>query len=219
MTKKTLLLALIAFQCLILVGMFAKAFYPQVVGQKIRLHVIPRDPRDMLRGDYVDLGYTFSDLNYDTLPNDIDSTKTYRFGDDLYLELKKVGEFYEPAGLWQHPPAGKVFLHVTPEYAYNRTMTLKAGIESYFTNSENAKALENAASWINQDSLLVSVSVWVTNGGAARIEDIAVAAIRRSAESIRADSLRSIMGEVDAATPTDLIEEDSTTAPDSTGNQ
>jgi uncharacterized membrane-anchored protein len=189
MNKKNLLLLLIGFQCLILVGMFAKALYPLAVGREIRLKVVPRDPRDLLRGDYVDLSYDFTNLNYQHLPNDLDTNRTYRFGDVLYLELKPEGEFHEPAGLWQHAPAGKVCLRVTPEYAYPGNMHLKAGIESYFTDSENAKLLEQATSWSNADSLLVSVAVMLTDGGLARIRDIETRKLRRSAASLRADSL------------------------------
>jgi GDYXXLXY protein len=189
MTKKTALICLVAFQCLILVGMFAKAFYPLAVGHEVRLQVIPRDPRDLMRGDYVDLAYTFSQLNYRDLPNDVDSTKTYRFGDVLYLELKKVGEFHEPAGLWLHPPSGKTFLRVTPEYSYPGQMNLKAGIESYFTDSKNAQYLETATGWGSRDSLLVSVSIMLTDGGIGRIKDLAVKVIPRSPEGIRADSI------------------------------
>jgi uncharacterized membrane-anchored protein len=212
MNKKNLLLLLIGFQCLILVGMFVKSFYPLAVGREIRLKVVPRDPRDLLRGDYVDLSYSFSNLNYQNLPNDLDTARDYRFGDVLYLELKQEGEFHEPAGLWQHAPAGKVCLRVTPEYAYPGNMHLKAGIESYFTDSKNAKLLEQAASWSNADSLLVSVAVMLTDGGLARIRDIQTRTLRRSAESLRADSLNQVLR--DSLNQVYQVQEEPIVAPD-----
>ncbi|WP_448520076.1 GDYXXLXY domain-containing protein [Rhodoflexus sp.] len=168
---------LIAFQVLILVGMFVKAYYPLWAGEEVVLRVVPRDPRDIFRGDYVALNYAFSTICLDSLPNDLTAGKTYHFGDALYLTLKKEGNFHVPAGLYQNRPEGVLFLRVMPSYSYTndksyRYINLTGGIESYFTNSEQAQKLENMITQQNSDSVTVSVAVAIAADGAARIKRI-----------------------------------------------
>ncbi len=170
---------LIAFQCLILAGMFVKAYYPLWVGKEVVLRVVPRDPRDFFRGNYVALQYSFSLLVLDSLPNDLEAGKTYNFGDALYLELRSKGKFYEPAALYQKRPENKLCLRVTPSYAYTHNgndgyhyINLQGGIESYFTNSQQAQKLEARTSWQNRDSITVSVAVKIAPDGTARISKV-----------------------------------------------
>lgn len=168
---------LIAFQCLILAGMFVKAYYPLWVGKEVVLRVVPRDPRDFFRGNYVDLRYSFSSLILDSLPNDLEAGKTYNFGDALYLELRPKGKFYEPAALYRKRPEDKLCLRVMPSYAYTHNggyhyLNLQGGIESYFTNPQQAKKLE-ALTWRqNRDSVTVSIAVKIAPDGTARISRI-----------------------------------------------
>lgn len=168
---------LIAFQVLILTGMFAKAYYPLWVGQEAVLQVVPRDPRDMFRGNYADLNYTFSTLRLDSLPNDLQKGKTYRFGDALYLELKKQGDFHVPVGLYEKCPPERLCLRVMPAYDYTHNddygyLYLKGGIESYFTNREQAQKLEQMTLQQNSDSVTISVAIKIASDGTARIKEI-----------------------------------------------
>src|SRR3954468_8617534 len=55
-----LLIAVVAAQLAILVGMIAVDGLPLVLGERIKLKVAPVDPRDFFRGDYVVLSYEFS---------------------------------------------------------------------------------------------------------------------------------------------------------------
>lgn len=168
---------LIAFQSLILAGMFLKAYYPLWVGEEVVLRVVPRDPRDFFRGNYVDLQYSFSSLVLDSIPNDLETGKTYNFGDALYLELQPKGKFYEPKALYQKRPENKLCLRVMPSYSYTHNgsygyINLQGGIESYFTNPRQAKKLEELTSWQNRDSVTVSVAVRIAPNGTARIREI-----------------------------------------------
>lgn len=169
---------LIAFQCLILAVMFLKAFYPLWTGEEVVFRVMPRDPRDMFRGNYVSLNYAFSVIATDSLPNDLKQGKTYRFGDVLYLELKKTGEVHVPNGLYEQCPEGKLCLRVMPAYAYTHEkggyIYLQGGIESYFTDRKQAERLERLASSTGSDSVRLLVSVKVAPDGAARITKVAL---------------------------------------------
>ncbi|MCU0450731.1 MAG: GDYXXLXY domain-containing protein [Bernardetiaceae bacterium] len=180
--RKTIVAWLIGLQALILTAMFIKAYYPLLVGQEVTLQVRPRDPRDFLRGDYSVLTYDFSNLDYGSLPHDLDTLRTYRFGDWLYLELRPDSTgCHQAAGLWRQAPPGKLCLRVTPGYhdLASRSVSLTAGIESYFTTSQNARWLDRASTWSMQDSLTVKVKVKVSSGGIARISQVVVQPLTR----------------------------------------
>jgi uncharacterized membrane-anchored protein len=179
MSRKQGLYILIGLQVVILIGMFAKAFYPLWVGREIALKVVAKDPRDIFRGNYVVLNYDFNSLDLDSIKNnDIDSTTlaNFSFGDKLFLELKSEGKYYETVGIWKEKPKTdnicmQVIVQTRPS---NRTIQVKAGVESYFTTTTKAKSLEKATSWAAQDSVEVSVAVCVASNGAARIKEVLV---------------------------------------------
>jgi len=182
MQKKQLLFLIITLQVLILLGVFVKAFYPLWIGEQVNFKVLPRDPRDIFRGNYVDLTYSFSTLNLISLPNDVKKEGKYRYGDKFYVEIAKQGDFYEPAGVWENPPENKKFMEVIFQdmYSYDslsNNMNVKAGIESYFTEKENAEKLERIN--IANDSSLVVVNVMLAPNGKARIKGVELRKIER----------------------------------------
>jgi len=52
-----LIIGAIILQLIVLVGMIAMRLTPLLTGQTILLRVVPVDPRDIFRGDYVTLAY------------------------------------------------------------------------------------------------------------------------------------------------------------------
>jgi uncharacterized membrane-anchored protein len=58
--ERGVLIAAAAFQVLFLVGMIAERAAPLRSGRTVLLRVVPVDPRDLLRGDYVTLSYEIS---------------------------------------------------------------------------------------------------------------------------------------------------------------
>ena len=58
--ERKVLLVTAAAQLLVLVGMIAARAMPLVTGQTVLVRVVPVDPRDLFRGDYVRLSYEFS---------------------------------------------------------------------------------------------------------------------------------------------------------------
>jgi uncharacterized membrane-anchored protein len=117
-------------------------------GREIVADVLPVDPRDLFRGDYVIFGYSFNSQQV-VLPAGI------KRGDHVYVTLKPK----EP-GQWEvvkadaaHPDAvepGNVVLRALAEYVYplsdstkgESTGTLRYGIESYFVPEGTGKELE-----------------------------------------------------------------------------
>ena len=63
---------------------------PYVFGERIKLPVVPVDPRDLFRGDYVVLGYDFNNIN-GRVPALADREAA---GRDVYVALKPQGDHY-----------------------------------------------------------------------------------------------------------------------------
>jgi len=174
--RKTFLFCSLAvlFQIIIIVYMVTASMMPLVTGKEIVLRTIPIDPRDLLRGDYVVLNYSFSRLDLDSIKNDI-RHGNYKFGDELFVELEKKNAYYEPVGIWKNPPENKTFMKVIVQYYYDYDkhgdVFVKGGIESYYTDSETARNLEIRS---RDTSVITGVHIMVAPGGQARIKDIEI---------------------------------------------
>jgi uncharacterized membrane-anchored protein len=171
MKNKNLIYAAVLFQCLIIVGLFVKAFYPLLTGEEVVLKTIPYDPRDMFRGNYAVLNYDFNSLDLKQMPNDLDTLSSYTFGDVFFLELSKKGDYHEPTGIWTKQPEGKIAMRVFFESGYEKSLRIKTGIDSYFTNPVNAKEIEKKIQ-NNNDSLTTAVSVMIAKNGQSRIKEL-----------------------------------------------
>jgi len=166
--KKWAIPLIIAIPWLIIVGMVAGAYLPIFTGQKYLLSVEPRDPRDFFRGNYVDLRYSFTSLDRTDLASDLNKDATYRFGDTLYLDLKKVDGKLNPVGLFAARDGVKnIALKVQPQATINGSdsaVSLTAGIESFFAPKKAALDWEKA---LREHK--VSAEVAIDKRGSARL--------------------------------------------------
>ncbi len=153
---------------LILAGMVIGAYLPVFRGQKYLLPVIPRDPRDFFRGNYVDLQYEFSNLSRENIHMGVDPEKIYRFGDQLFLDLKKENDSLKAVGLYDSAEKAKnIRLKVQPRWNLekgNIVFDLVTGLESYFAPKEAAEEWEKALR-----ERLVFAEVAIDAGGNARL--------------------------------------------------
>lgn len=118
-------------------------------GREVVAEVIPVDPRDFFRGDYVILGYEF------TRVGDIPVSENVHAGDALYVTLKPgAGE-----GKWEIAQVAEVYPesvpadHVTLKGLVNwvtaktattpATANVRYGIESYFVPEGTGRVLED----------------------------------------------------------------------------
>lgn len=180
MPRKMILWGLSLFQLLIIAGMLVKALYPLMVGQEVMLKIVAQDPRDIFRGNYVALNYDFSSLDLDSIPHNLPDSSEWYFGDQLYVELKEGENYYQTAGLWTEPPvSGNIYLKAIVQYRFSprhsyRFINLGCGIETYFTDPENAKYLEEVIRDIPREGQpnqpLYRVAVAVSESGDARIK-------------------------------------------------
>lgn len=73
---------------------------------EIRLPVVPVDPRDFLRGDYVILSYPMSRLDAAQLEGDND----FGYSTPVFVELAPDGEVWKAVALHKVAPQGKTFM-------------------------------------------------------------------------------------------------------------
>jgi uncharacterized membrane-anchored protein len=173
--NKEILLFAVVLQLLVLAGMFVKALHPLLTGQEVELMVHSKDPRNLLRGNYVRLNYDFNQVALDYVKNDIGDPEQYRYGDVLYAELAQYddGTWYTK-GLWKSPPDnGNPYLRTIAQgNAYGNQVYLKAGIEEYFMEKDEAILLDQLMAARVEGEVHVTVTVRVTQSGVARIEKI-----------------------------------------------
>ncbi|MCC7252989.1 GDYXXLXY domain-containing protein [Hyphomicrobium sp.] len=114
-------------------------------GREIVAEVIPVDPRDLFRGDYVILGYTFGRAQV-TVPEDINQ------GDRIYVTLREAAptqwEVVGTSSTWQQPSdPSHVVLKGIVDYVYRAQneapkASVRYGIESYFVPEGTGRELE-----------------------------------------------------------------------------
>jgi uncharacterized membrane-anchored protein len=116
-------------------------------GREIVVEVVPVDPRDLFRGDYVIFGYPFSQTG------DIPVPASTRQGDAIYVTLKpKGGDAWEivkaDAAYPDTTEPENVVLRGLTNYVSQRdapagpTASLRYGIESYFVPEGTGRKLE-----------------------------------------------------------------------------
>ncbi|MBI4224480.1 MAG: GDYXXLXY domain-containing protein [Deltaproteobacteria bacterium] len=121
-------------------------------GDSILVKTVPVDPRDILRGQYLRLGYEFS-----TQPAEGD------YGNLVWVVLKPEGKFYVPVHSLKTPPADlppdQLFIQGRSEYS-----RIYFGVEKYFV-PEGTKT---------PDPKDITVRLRINNRGRARIEEVYV---------------------------------------------
>ncbi len=114
--------------------------------QEINLHSAPTvlletrpvDPRDLLRGDYVILGYKISQLPRSLFQPALKETPPP--GQTVYVTLEPRGQFHEAVSAsLQQPPSqsGQIVIRGTTEYSWQNTRTnptvrVHYGLERYY---------------------------------------------------------------------------------------
>ncbi|MFC6635443.1 GDYXXLXY domain-containing protein [Microbulbifer taiwanensis] len=169
MNRKTTLglLAAIALQFLILIGMYISAQMPLWTGEEIRLKTIPVDPRSLFRGNYARLDYNFSQLDASLFPAD----RKLREGELVYVSLKRDKRgFHRLAGASLEKPEEGVFLRGRISGTWLRdsrsSYRVRYGIEAFFAPKEKALGLESE---LRNGGV---AEVMVSGGGRARLKNV-----------------------------------------------
>jgi uncharacterized membrane-anchored protein len=157
-------------------------------GREIVLTVVPVDPRDLLRGDYVRLGYQISQI-----PASLLQASGHRGdGGTVFVTLERQaqpeGEKWVPVAASPELPAApeagdRIVLRGTLDLpwswfaadgSYRATAHVKYGIESYFVPENTGGDLEKATRAGG-----VKAVIAVSGNGAAAIKGLIVEGVRR----------------------------------------
>jgi uncharacterized membrane-anchored protein len=85
-------------------------------GKEVRLAVVPVDPRDLLRGDYVILSYPMSRIVSDEIEGDDD----FYYYDTIYVTVAEAPDGWKATSIHRQPPEDGVFLKGFVENIYTR---------------------------------------------------------------------------------------------------
>ncbi len=162
--KKTIvagLLIAVAFQFIVLSGMYVTAAMPLWTGTEVKVKTIPVDPRSMFRGNYARLRYDFSTLNDHYIPD----KGALRNGEVIYITLKPGTDgLHELSDVSLEKPNDGIFLRGRLQ---NRNrFDVKYGIEAFFAPKQKALEIERH---LRKSGVAV---LMVSSQGKARIKDI-----------------------------------------------
>ena len=158
-----------ALQIAVLAGIVIMRSRPLLTGDTVLLRVVPVDPRDMFRGDYVTLGYEISRLTPGQVQG-LSNPAENLIGRTVYVVLVPEADgahFKGGVASVDRPSSGK-YIRGTIDH-WNR---ISFGIESYYVQEGGGHAYEAAA---RQGQLSAEVAI-ASDGQAAlrglRIESV-----------------------------------------------
>lgn len=167
--QRAILFSAVCLQATVLVAMIVLHALPYLVGEKILLKVVPVDPRDLFRGDYVVLSYDASrppPEGIEGIPN-VGYWWSRRWDRDAYLDERTVYVTIEPDADGRHwhavkysterPSAGK-FLRGTYS-RQNFQAPIQFGIEAYYVEEGKGKDLEQLRN-TRQLSAEIALAPW-----------------------------------------------------------
>lgn len=147
-------LAVVALQVALLLAILVPEERTLATGQEVLLQTVPVDPRDLFRGDYVQLRYTISTVHRQLGP-----------GDRVFVGLEKRGDTWEVREAYYTPPEG-LFIKGRVATASGDVANIEYGIESYFVPEGSGHIIEGARD--------VKVKVAVDSSGNAAIKQVLV---------------------------------------------
>jgi uncharacterized membrane-anchored protein len=168
--ERKVLLVTVAAQILILLAMVALRAVPLITGQTVLVRVVPVDPRDLFRGDYVILSYDFSQVpseGVEGLSADQRRRRSKLEGRTVYVPLV-------PDSNGVHMRAGKVTV-VKPDAGLflkgqmSSYRSVKFGIEAYYVQEGTGRRYEEA---IRDRQLTAELAV--TSGGQAALKGLRI---------------------------------------------
>ncbi len=155
--ERMAIVAAMAFQLLILVGMILGKTVPYLGAETVLLRVEPVDPRDLFRGDYVTLGYDIS-----RIPGG-----RFQAGEPVFVTLvaEADGRHYRAGEFRDGPPDSGLYIRGTAGYQGRANY----GIESYYVQEGTGHDYENAVRNRN-----LSAMIALDRNGYARLQRLVV---------------------------------------------
>ncbi|MBK8699066.1 MAG: GDYXXLXY domain-containing protein [Saprospiraceae bacterium] len=162
MTKLRNVFLLLFFWGVVLIGFIIYKERVFQTGTDIVLQTVPVDPRDLFRGDYVELQYDISRLDLDTLGY---SGAPFTKDETVYLLLEIVNDFASPVKVSREKFKDGLFIRGTVESSYGHIINVAYGIEHYFVEEGKGKEIE-------RERGRMSIQVTVDKSGTALIKKL-----------------------------------------------
>jgi uncharacterized membrane-anchored protein len=154
-------------------------------GKEIRLAVVPVDPRDLLRGDYVILSYPISRL----MSDEIDGDDWLNYEQTAYVSVTETPEGWKATAIGAAPPTSGVFLKGVVESSYEQQackvkapcneIRVNYNLEQFFVPEGEGRDLESL-----RNGQHMSVDVAVADSGRAALKRLLVDGEVRYEESL-----------------------------------
>lgn len=163
MDRKTFIIAML-IPAIAILAFIGYNYYTYSVGEEILLKTAPVDPRDLFRGDYVNLRYEISTIDLTLVPY----TGNFTTGDEIYAVLSKGEKFWYITKVGNHKPAvqsNEVCMKGKVTSFYANQLGVDWGIESYFVPEGKGRDIE-------REIANVSVKVAVDSNCRAIIKEL-----------------------------------------------
>ena len=145
------ILIVVALQTFALAYMIVDRQHMLDASRVATLKVVPVDPQDLFRGDYVVLNYDISRLDV----KKIDGDDSFQSGDTVFVVLRKgEGEDWTAVSVWKKPistSGGDIAVQATVNSFDSASgdspsnVWLTYGVESYFVPQGTGRAIEEQA--------------------------------------------------------------------------
>jgi uncharacterized membrane-anchored protein len=153
MNKKTFIIAML-IPAIAILAFIGYNYYTYSLGEGILLKTVPVDPRDLFRGDYVNLRYEITTIDITHTLH----TSNFTAGDDIYTVLSKEEKFWFITKVGDYKPAlqsNEVCMKGKVTSSYGNQLRVEYGIESYFVPEDKGRDIEREIG--NNISVMVAV--------------------------------------------------------------
>lgn len=166
MNKQTRFILAIVFQVMVILAIIIFKLSVLVGGTYVLLRIVPLDPRDMLRGDYITFQYDISNID----PYYVRG-RQIRNGDTVYVTLRQSGKYWKVQDVQKtKPTGGDLFIKGTVEsggtesnadpfslqISDSSVLRVLYGIEQYFIPEGRGQGFsfwdKEVAAWVAVDN-------------------------------------------------------------------
>lgn len=177
MIRRITFFIVVLLQVVFLIGMVAYHQKQIDTGFPVRLEVLPIDPDDLMRGEYVRLGYKMSQLDLTKILHDAGS---YDRGSTIFITLSKDTQsnslLWVPKAVRKSQPSSSEFPFIKGRVQWSnqwstrttRTFQVNAdyNIGQYYVQEERAKEIQSViGNWNQSTTRHVSVEVRLAKDG------------------------------------------------------
>ncbi len=142
---KFLFAAVVAAQIVILIWLAAGRYLILAGGESALLRTVPYDPYHLMMGNYVQLNYTVSEIEFSEHHTDIEDLDQIGHGESVYVVWTKGGKYHEATGLYRNRPVvadDQLLVKARFLWHYDGKVRVEYGIERFYVPDGQGKHIE-----------------------------------------------------------------------------